>query len=49
VSVDSFVKKITFQQLSKEGLLGIGKAVMTMAEAEGLSGHARAVSVRILH
>jgi histidinol dehydrogenase len=47
VSVDSFVKKITFQQLSKEGLLGIGKAVMTMAEAEGLSGHARAVSVRI--
>jgi histidinol dehydrogenase len=49
VSVDSFVKKITFQQLSKEGLLGIGKAVMTMAEAEGLSAHARAVSVRILH
>jgi histidinol dehydrogenase len=47
VSVDSFVKKITFQQLSKEGLLGIGKAVMTMAEAEGLSGHARAVSVRV--
>ena len=47
VSVDSFVKKITFQQLSKEGLLGIGKAVMTMAEAEGLSAHARAVSVRI--
>ena len=49
VSVDSFVKKITFQQLSKEGLLGIGKAVMTMAEAEGLSAHSRAVSVRILH
>jgi len=47
VSVDSFVKKITFQQLSKEGLLGIGKAVIIMAEAEGLSAHARAVSVRI--
>ena len=47
VSVDSFVKKITFQQLSKEGLLGIGKAVVTMAEAEGLSAHARAVSVRV--
>ncbi|MGB4772194.1 MAG: histidinol dehydrogenase [Chitinophagaceae bacterium] len=47
VSVDSFVKKITFQQLTREGLMGIGKAVMTMAEAEGLSGHARAVSVRI--
>lgn len=47
VSVDSFVKKITFQQLSKEGLLGIGKAVVAMAEAEGLSAHARAVSLRI--
>ena len=47
VSVDSFVKKITFQQLTKEGLLGIGKAVVTMAEAEGLSAHARAVSVRV--
>jgi histidinol dehydrogenase len=46
VSVDSFVKKITFQQLSKEGLLGIGKAVVAMAEAEGLSAHARAVSLR---
>lgn len=46
VSVDSFVKKITFQQLSKEGLLGIGKAVVVMAEAEGLSAHARAVSLR---
>jgi histidinol dehydrogenase len=46
VSVDSFVKKITFQQLTKEGLLGIGKAVVTMAEAEGLSAHARAVSLR---
>lgn len=46
VSVDSFVKKITFQQLSKEGLLGIGKAVVAMAEAEGLSAHARAVSIR---
>lgn len=47
VSVDSFVKKITFQQLSKEGLVGIGKAVISMAEAEGLSAHARAVSVRV--
>jgi histidinol dehydrogenase len=46
VSVDSFVKKITFQQLTKEGLSGIGKAVISMAEAEGLSAHARAVSIR---
>lgn len=47
VSVDSFVKKITFQQLTREGLVGIGKAVVAMAEAEGLSAHARAVSIRI--
>lgn len=46
VSVDSFVKKITFQQLTREGLAGIGKAVVAMAEAEGLSAHARAVSIR---
>ncbi len=48
VSVDSFVKTITFQQLSPNGLTGIGKTVETMAEAEGLSGHANAVRVRIL-
>ena len=47
VSVDSFVKKITFQQLTREGLVGIGPAVMRMAEAEGLEAHARAVSIRL--
>jgi len=46
VSVDSFVKKITLQKLSKEGLLNIGKAVELMAEAEGLEAHARAVRIR---
>ncbi|MFN5136485.1 MAG: histidinol dehydrogenase, partial [Chitinophagaceae bacterium] len=46
VSVDSFVKKITLQKLSKEGLLNIGKAVELMAEAEGLEAHARAVTIR---
>ncbi|HEX4958899.1 MAG TPA: histidinol dehydrogenase [Lacibacter sp.] len=46
VSVDSFVKKITVQKLSKEGLMNIGKAVEVMAEAEGLEAHARAVSIR---
>ena len=46
VSVDSFVKKITLQKLSKEGLLNIGKAVELMAEAEGLEAHARAVRLR---
>jgi histidinol dehydrogenase len=47
VSVDSFVKKITFQELTKEGLMKIGKAVEIMAEAEGLSAHAEAVRRRI--
>jgi histidinol dehydrogenase len=46
VSVDSFVKKITYQKLSKEGLQNIGKAVELMAEAEGLEAHANAVRVR---
>ncbi len=46
VSVDSFVKKITYQKLSKEGLQQIGKAVEVMAEAEGLEAHAEAVRVR---
>ena len=47
VSLDSFVKKITFQQLSREGLEGIGPAVERMAEAEGLQAHAGAVRIRL--
>ena len=47
VSLDSFVKKITFQRLSSEGLHAIGSVVETMAEAEGLVAHARAVTMRL--
>lgn len=47
VSVDSFIKKITFQKLSKEGLQQISKTVEIMAEAEGLDAHANAVRVRL--
>ncbi|HYF31219.1 MAG TPA: histidinol dehydrogenase [Chitinophagaceae bacterium] len=47
VSVDSFVKKITYQKLSEEGLRNIGDAVMEMAKAEGLDGHAKAIEVRM--
>jgi len=47
VSVDSFMKKITFQQISREGLKNIGPAIETMAEAEGLTAHKNAVSVRL--
>lgn len=47
VSLDSFVKKISFQQLSKEGLERIGPTVMNMAAAEGLEAHRNAVAIRI--
>ena len=47
VSVDSFVKKITFQQLTKEGLENIGNTVMHMAAAEGLDAHKNAVAIRL--
>jgi histidinol dehydrogenase len=46
VSLESFVKYITIQKLSKEGLKNISKAVTTMAEAEQLQAHANAVYVR---
>ncbi|KAF0239884.1 MAG: Histidinol, partial [Chitinophagaceae bacterium] len=47
VSVDSFVKKITYQKLSKLGLENIGNAVELMAAAEGLDAHKEAVSIRL--
>lgn len=47
VSIDSFVKKITYQKLSEEGIKNIGPAVEIMAEAEGLLAHKMAVSVRL--
>jgi histidinol dehydrogenase len=48
VSLDSFVKKITFQNLDKEGLKNIGPSVETMAAAEGLDAHKNAVTIRML-
>lgn len=47
VSLDSFVKKITFQHLTKKGLQNIGKTIEIMAEAEGLLAHKNAVSIRL--
>ncbi len=47
VALDSFVKKITFQQISEVGLQALGPVVETMARAEGLEAHARAVSIRL--
>jgi histidinol dehydrogenase len=47
VSLDSFVKKITFQQLTERGLMNIAPTIIEMAEAEGLQAHSNAVSVRL--
>jgi histidinol dehydrogenase len=47
VNLDSFVKKITFQQVSREGLENLADTITTMAEAEALMAHSRAVSIRI--
>ena len=47
VSLDSFVKKITFQEVTKEGVKNIGPAVELMAEAEELFAHKNAVTIRI--
>jgi histidinol dehydrogenase len=47
VSVESFQKTITFQQLSQEGLQGLANTVIQMAEAEGLDAHALAIKVRM--
>ena len=47
VSLDSFVKKTTYQQLSKEGINNIGPAVELMAAAEGLDAHKNAVTIRM--
>jgi histidinol dehydrogenase len=47
VSVDSFVKKVTFQYLTKEGIGLLGNTIIEMAEAEGLDAHANAVRVRL--
>lgn len=47
VSLDSYVKKITYQNISKEGIKNIGKTIEIMAEAEGLFAHKNAVTLRL--
>ena len=47
VSVDSFVKKITFQHITPEGIKNIGPTVEILAELEGLQAHKNAVTVRM--
>lgn len=47
VNLDAFLKKITFQKITKEGLKQLGKAIEHMAEAEQLQGHKHAVTLRL--
>lgn len=47
VSLDSFVKKITFQRITKKGLQRLGTAIEVMADAEQLPAHKNAVSIRL--
>jgi len=47
VSIDTFLKKITFQELTVEGIKNIGPAIEIMAETEKLMGHKNAVSIRL--
>ena len=49
VNLDSYCRKITFQHLTEEGVSHIGKAVETMAAAEGLDAHRNAMSIRICY
>ena len=47
VNLDSFVRKITYQEITPEGMKNIGKTIVTMAQAEGLDAHANAALVRM--
>ena len=47
VSLDSFIRKITFQEITPEGMRGIGAAIEEMATNEHLDGHKNAVTVRL--
>ncbi|WP_370476181.1 histidinol dehydrogenase [Tamlana flava] len=47
VNLDSFQKSMTFQKISKDGILNIGETIEIMAEAEGLRAHKNAVSIRL--
>lgn len=47
VNLDSFMRKITFQEITPEGLQGIGSVIETMAAAEGLGAHKNAVTLRL--
>ena len=47
VNLDSFIKKITFQEITSEGIRSLGETIRTMAEGEQLEAHRNAVTVRL--
>ena len=47
VNIESFIRRMTIQEISREGLEGLGGTIITMAEAEGLQAHANAVKLRL--
>ena len=47
VNLDSFIRKITYQEITKDGISALGKTIVTMAQAEGLDAHANAAIVRM--
>jgi histidinol dehydrogenase len=47
VNLDSYMRKITYQELTREGLSALATTIVTMAEGEGLDAHAAAVKVRL--
>lgn len=47
VSLDSFLKKITFQHITEQGLTNIGRTVEVLAQAEGLQAHKNAITIRL--
>ena len=47
VNLDSFIKKMTFQEISADGMRGLGKTIQTMAAGEYLDAHKNAVTIRL--
>lgn len=47
VNLDSFIRKITYQEITREGIAQLGKTIVTMAKAEGLDAHANAAALRM--
>ena len=47
MNLDSFLKNITFQEITKQGIKTLGSTIELMAEAEGLMAHKNAVTIRL--